>query len=1097
MNKYEYKVRADEIKDLISKKEYQQAVEIADTIDWHNVKNNGMLCTISDLYKAFHRYEDSRDVLLYAYERNPNARLILYSLCELSIKLNDIVNATNFFNEYKMVCQPNDSGKYILKYKLYKASGTNAEECIQVLEELQNVECKERWMYELAKLYHMIGEGNKCAEECDQIITFFGYGKYVIKALELKQEHKPLTEEQADLYHRLTCPEEEVVVSEIDMGQFNAMDLQKELADSLKEVMFDDSEAKAALEKERSQTAIFTPVREKEEPSVSTDTKIFTPVQNTESEQSEEAVSDDVVEEVAAQESLVEEVTAKVPVAEIAATEEKSDEPEEDSFDEENDDEDGTSFAEEQVKEEKNDKVVLPVEKVDAGSQPLKSVGVFGGMREVMPSGATNPRIVFPNYDDMVSLEGDGQMSFVMPDQQVVEKQITGQISINDMLLEWERMKSASEKRWADDMRRRVQEKTGNIFKEFDESARVGLLERLESSVNATKVIELTKEEEDALSAEGLQPVSSFEEVIELVDDFEGEASEEIAVEVKEETVEEAAELKAATEDTTDEASEEAEKTEEIVTPAVAEEDIKPWVPKDIHEIFVEPEEETEDEDVSEESAEETGEGPESVAETEEAAEETAEEIAEDIAEEPAEDIAEEIPEESTEEAVNEDPTPEELYFDRTPFLEKEKEIELESDISSLLPEPEADDNTQIIPQNELDDYFMRFAQAGEERDLAEQALLNQAAVSEPEEELSDFEKTVEEALQEAEKTYVQEITEKTLKEAEEAEKEEPVAEEIQDFSEIEATEEISEENEVLKSDEAQESEEEALKSEEEVPEPEEEKEEKEEEKEEAEDAKDSSDDTKEEITKTGFTARQNERFDAFIQTKFGREQLKTVLENVSMEAGTGNVIIGSEDKDSAIEFGTALISELSDSGILNGKGAKIKASSLNAKDAEATVAKLYDGALIIHDAHELRKETLEALNRAVNAPDKKILVILTTTHRHKHRFVMENNALLKSFNVQYDIETLSSKDLVKYAINYAYKHEYAIDEMALLALHQRIEERQTIEHNVLTMEVREIVDKAIKHASKKNIKNFAAVLTGRRYDENSMILLHEKDFAE
>lgn len=1089
MNKYEYKVRADEIKDLISKKEYQQAVEIADTIDWHNVKNNGMLCTISDLYKAFHRYEDSRDVLLYAYERNPNARLILYSLCELSIKLNDIVNATNFFNEYKMVCQPNDSGKYILKYKLYKASGTNAEECIQVLEELQNVECKERWMYELAKLYHMIGEGNKCAEECNQIITFFGYGKYVIKALELKQEHKPLTEEQADLYHRLTCPEEEVVVSEIDMGQFNAMDLQKELADSLKEVMFDDSEAKAALEKERSQTAIFTPVREKEEPSVSTDTKIFTPVQNTESEQSEEAVSDDVVEEVAAQESPVEEVTAKVPVAEIAATEEKSDEPEEDSFDEENDDEDETSFAGEQVKEEKNDKVVLPVEKVDAGSQPLKSVGVFGGMREVMPSGATNPRIVFPNYDDMVSLEGDGQMSFVMPDQQVVEKQITGQISINDMLLEWERMKCASEKRWADDMRRRVQEKTGNIFKEFDESARVGLLERLESSVNATKVIELTKEEEDALSAEGLQPVSSFEEVIELVDDFEGEASEEIAVEVKEETVEEAAELKAATEDTTDEVSEEAEETEEIVTPAVAEEDIKPWVPKDIHEIFVEPEEETEDEEVSAESAEKTSEESTEEVPPEEviAKEETAEEVTTE--------------EETAEEVTNEDPTPEELYFDRTPFLEKE--IEIESDINSLLPEPEADDNTQIIPQNELDDYFMRFAQAGEERDLAEQALLNQAAVSEPEEELSDFEKTVEEALQEAEKTYVQEITEKTLKEAEEAEKEEPVVEDIQESSEIEATEEISEENEVLKSDEAQGSEEEVLKSEEEVSEPEEEKaEEKEEaeekkEKKEAEDTKDSSDDTKEEITKTGFTARQNERFDAFIQTKFGREQLKTVLENVSMEAGTGNVIIGSEDKDSAIEFGTALISELSDSGILNGKGAKIKASSLNAKDAEATVAKLYDGALIIHDAHELRKETLEALNRAVNAPDKKILVILTTTHRHKHRFVMENNALLKSFNVQYDIETLSSKDLVKYAINYAYKHEYAIDEMALLALHQRIEERQTIEHNVLTMEVREIVDKAIKHASKKNIKNFAAVLTGRRYDENSMILLHEKDFAE
>ena len=159
LDKYEYKVRADEIRALIQAKKYREAVEIADTIEWRNVRNSMMLCTISDLYKMCKRFEDSRDVLMLAYQRNPGGRMILYSLCELSIKLGDVVNAIEYYKEFVAVA-PRDTGRFVLKYKLYTAQEVGLEERIGVLEELQQYECKEKWMYELAYLYHMMGYGD-------------------------------------------------------------------------------------------------------------------------------------------------------------------------------------------------------------------------------------------------------------------------------------------------------------------------------------------------------------------------------------------------------------------------------------------------------------------------------------------------------------------------------------------------------------------------------------------------------------------------------------------------------------------------------------------------------------------------------------------------------------------------------------------------------------------------------------------------------------------------------------------------------------------------------------------------------------------------
>ena len=201
MDKVEYKIRADEIKALIGEGRFAEAVKIADTIDWKRVKSVSMLCTISDLYKINRRYTESKDVLLMAYDRHPTSRPIVYSLCELAIKMGEFVQAVEYYKEFVRIA-PRDTGRYILQYKLYEAQEVSLEERIAVLEEFKKHDYRERWAYELAYLYHRVGLTTECIEECDEMFLWFGEGRYVMKALELKALHEPLSPEQQDRYLR-------------------------------------------------------------------------------------------------------------------------------------------------------------------------------------------------------------------------------------------------------------------------------------------------------------------------------------------------------------------------------------------------------------------------------------------------------------------------------------------------------------------------------------------------------------------------------------------------------------------------------------------------------------------------------------------------------------------------------------------------------------------------------------------------------------------------------------------------------------------------------------------------------------------------------
>ncbi len=199
MDKYEYKVRSEELSKLIDEEKYAEAVNIADMIDWRRVKNITMLLKVAALYRTGRRNEDSRAVLLLAYDKYPTNRSVVYLLCEVSIELDDVVAAIEYYKEFVKLA-PRDNGVFTLRYRILEAQEASLEERIELLEELKKRDYQEEWAYELAYLYHRVGLATKCVEECDDIILFFGDGAYVMKAMELKMLHVPLTDVQQAKY---------------------------------------------------------------------------------------------------------------------------------------------------------------------------------------------------------------------------------------------------------------------------------------------------------------------------------------------------------------------------------------------------------------------------------------------------------------------------------------------------------------------------------------------------------------------------------------------------------------------------------------------------------------------------------------------------------------------------------------------------------------------------------------------------------------------------------------------------------------------------------------------------------------------------------
>ena len=251
LDKYEYSLKLDEIKKLVTSGNYEEAVKVADTVEWKRVRNTRTLCMVSEIYEANDRLEDSKEILLRAYRRSQTTRTILFRLTEVAIKMKEFDEAVEYYSEF-VNAAPNDTSRYILKYEIYKGRGSSLEDQISILEEYKEAEYTEQWGYELAKLYYQAGEKQKCIESCDDLVLWFRQGKYVIKALELKRSLTDLTPVQQAIYdHRdemmpikerveAAVPElEKIIVDKMPSNETDAIteniisETQKELAQAV------------------------------------------------------------------------------------------------------------------------------------------------------------------------------------------------------------------------------------------------------------------------------------------------------------------------------------------------------------------------------------------------------------------------------------------------------------------------------------------------------------------------------------------------------------------------------------------------------------------------------------------------------------------------------------------------------------------------------------------------------------------------------------------------------------------------------------------------------------------------------------------------
>lgn len=943
MDKSEYKLRAEEIKDLISRGEYVQAAEIADTIDWRRVKSVMMLCTISDLYKINRRYEDARDMLLLAYERRPGGRTICYSLCELSIKMEEYVQAIEYYKEFVQVA-PKDPGRYILQYKLYEAQDVSLEERIAVLEELKKRDYREKWAYELAYLYHRVGLAARCVEECDELILWFGEGKYVIKAMELKMLHQPLTPEQQEKYdHRFDAPGSHIPSQNsvqdneysgnqgYDQGytQDGSYDQgqgydQNYTQDYSQDGNYDQSQGDA---QDYSQDGSYDQnqgyVPEDNYDRISGDTQVYETVQQPTQETSAQPVQDDF--DIHVKTMDVGQYNTINLQAELAAglREVLGEEPKEDTAKATSDsitrsivapmmDSDTESLDYPEIAEVSEDDLEPETEQIEGSEVFFGETGEIGDLsqvpevetEEILPEEpaslkkqdvvpelskaevepeATTPVEPPKELANVLAQESDGQISLVMPEAESIEKQITGQMNIEDILAEWERKKKENLEKREEEVRQHVLQQTGAMFTEFEQAVRDGLLEKLEK--------------EKAVDADTVtDEVEELEEIADVNDE-----TEEAPAEVSEE------EPKREPADTDIVDTEEVEELEE--EPAVAEYE---------EESATEEPDAVVDMEVTQEPAAEIPEVPEeTTAEIEEASEETTAETEEASEESVAE--AEEEPEEAVEE-VHEDEQPQ-------------------------TPEP-------------------------------------------------------------------------------------PVVE--RDKAKVRA-----------------------------------------------------------------LTREERELYAPFIQSKSAREQLVKAIDNISLAAYTGNVIITGEEGMDTLSLAKNMIREIqaTDSNF-SGKVAKISGHALNKKDVADTLSKLKNGALIIGKASEMNDTTVNTLYKALQQENQGIVIILEDTKREIDRFLEKHEKLKESFTARMDVEALSNDTLVAFGRQYAREMEYSIDELGVLALHTRIEDMQTIDHVVTVVDVKEIVDEAIAHANKKTLKHFFDVLFAKRYDDEDMIILTEKDFV-
>ena len=1066
MDKYEYRVKTEQMLDHLEKKEYQKAMDIAESIDWRRVKNASMLNTVSEIYEYNGEFKKGRDILFLAFDRAPGSRKIVYRLGTLALKIKDIREATDCYEEFVKLA-PKDPNQYILKYKILRTQGAALSDQIAALEEFKKAEYIEKWAYELAKLYDEAGMTAECLEECDDLILWFSEGKYVYLAMELKMKYKPLTPLQQEKYDSRP-------------GAVKKQPEPVKQTESTLEEVDDENEYDEGSEEEVQEST----VQRIDDAQVQEIPPEPVPMQE-EFEIPEEAAQADVVPE-----EVVPEETAAV--------------------------EETPMYREEEPE--------ASVETPEEHTSAIKQVVTGATLEEALAQGVAVASGI--NIEEEAMKEREDEIL------------ANGQMMIDDILQKWEAKQKDHEeaiaKQKAKDEERLQKEREQARIRQEEERKEV---ERKAAEAEARR----KAEEEARRKAEEEAARKAAEE----------EAARKAAEEEARRKAEEEAARKAAEEEAARKAAEEEarRKAEEEAARKAAEEEARRKAEEEAARKAAEEEARRKAE---EEAARKAAEEEARRKAEEEAARKAAEEEARRKAEEEAARKAEEeaadekeserntqrIPDDIVRlmeemESENED-SEDEIYEEELedgPGMDEDFIEGIEDELAGL------DMNGSSFEEGDFDEAdFEEEDLEGEDFDEGDfeeedfdeedfdEADFEEEDLDEEELEEADFDEDDFEDIDDEETDFDEGDFEEDMDEEDFDEEEIDDDEELdfgedlegEDFDEADFEEEDLDEGDFDEGDfEEEDFDEEEIEDEDDTEELEIEEPSEEEIQARIKKSKGGVPfDTGFVVTgrydlsatseiglKAGLTEEQKKLFSYFVPVRGMSEQIVEVLDNDRRAqregtSKTGNLLVigrkGSGKTVLAVDIVKAIQKQRN---LKQGKVAIVTGESLNKKELTNIIQKLRGGAIIIEHAGKLNSRTVKELNYLMEKKTGELLFVLEDQRKPLERLMTANPEFKKKFSSKLELPVFINDELVTFGQTYAKENGYKLDEMGILALYSRIDVMQREDHAVSVAEVKEIMDEAIAHSQKANVKHLARRVFGKGTDDSDRIILKEEDF--
>ena len=1138
MDKYEYKLKTEQMLELMENGAYDKAAEIADEIDWKRVRNVTMLMNVSDIYEKNEEYQKSYDVLRLAYHRAEGSRKVIYHLCTLAIKTGNVDEAIDYYDDFMQIA-PKDPNQHILRYQILRAQRAPIEQQIEALEEFKKAEYIEEWAYELAKLYQEAGMTAECLEECDDLILWFSEGKYVYKAMELKMQYKPLTPSQQEKYdHRnekVSAETEEMP----DLAAYAAQKAEEDEEETPEEVQNADDSAAVKLDNSEEDEPDKPAAEDKKTSKMIGDTMRLDEALKKLLHTSDDGTDDtkDVQEDIPEEEPDITDLEVAIDeiesVADLEIVNQMAEKRKESSISERNLKTSGdiTELIPDDTDEETPDEPEL-----EEGELDLSEAEEF-----LADESAEEEESIEPEEDD---------------------GQIKGQMSLSDIIADWE---TQAEESFASEEEIISDEEA----EELEESES----EEVEEELSVEEAEEVEETEEPEMAEEELS-VEEAEEAEDTEESETEEVEEELSVEEAEEVEDtEESETEEAEEELSVEEAEEAEGLEESESKEV-EEELSVEASEEVEETE-EPEAETAEEELLAEEAEEV-EMP-NVSEQEKPEDLTAD----------TEENNREMPESEGDSDIeatdaDDDNMTEGEMAGETMEEKKKTEPILPPDIQRLIDEIEG-----VIPP-ESEEQEERSARArrrveGPRRNMGK--LADQLRIDdEPDEDESeeywddaneDYDIEPDEDIAEdykdddSDEDIIEDYDEEEYEEDEDEdyfyEEDEEEVEEIpeneeeildSDGEELYDEDEYDPEDEDLFDDENHDLDDEEL-FDDEIPDFEEEFRVNPDQGDEPDDREIPDDDDGMDIlsattplsrketakliatgktsplpldeisdalsmtdtgfivharydletqsgigTRAGLTEEQKKLFSYFVPVRGMSEQLVDVLEqdkNCTNRGGTsrtGNLlIIGNKGNGKTVLAVDVVKAIQKQRDIRQGKVAIVTGESLNKKKIGDIFNKLYGGALIIEKAGKMNEKTVARLNKAMEKDTGELLIVLEEQRKPLDRLLSSNREFRRKFTSRLEVPIFINDELVTFGQTYAQENGYRIDEMGILALYSRIDSLQREDHAVTVAEVKEVMDEAIQHSQKASAKKLVKRVFGKNTDDSDRILLSEKDF--